>query len=329
MRKKLVFKKEADVIIHKKNYIAPKKIVKATFQVRPAADVLGKQKRRTMSAVNKTNSRTIRSKQYRKDRRIKGKVQEATKVTMGDTMASVAMDSVGSSPGQTLESAGVSDNNTAKEMYRRRQSVKSITESKQTQAKKTELAFRGVKKGGAAILTQLEGGEEANEALHILGTAARPAEIISEKQSYHKEEKKLKIRQEDGKISSRKLKKELKQSQKKITEKQHRQAVRQRQLQYMINKLTGSGEQDSLIQTVKDIVKMKTSFVMLKAVKFMAALLAPLFGLLLTVAIPVVIIAMLFYCSPIAAFMPSPSGGPYCKGSIKWILYGIQLKIVR
>ena len=73
---------------------------------------------------------------------------------------------------------------------------------------------------------------------------------------------------------------ELQKKKKGIAEKQNKQAVRQRKMQYIINKLTGSGEQDSLLQTAKDIVRMKTSFVMVKVVKFIGALLAPLFGIL-------------------------------------------------
>ena len=38
-------------------------------------------------------------------------------------------------------------------------------------------------------------------------------------------------------------------------EKQKKQAVRQRKIQYMINKLTGNGQQDSLAQVAKDIVR--------------------------------------------------------------------------
>ena len=83
--------------------------------------------------------------------------------------------------------------------------------------------------------------------------------------------------------------------------------IRQRKIQYMINKLTGNGQQDSLAQVAKDIVKMKASVFMLKVVQFAGALLAPLFSILLVVAIPVVIIFFLLYCSPLGAFMPNPS----------------------
>lgn len=66
-------------------------------------------------------------------------------------------------------------------------------------------------------------------------------------------------------------------------------------------------QQDSLAQVAKDIVKMKASVFMLKVVQFAGALLVPLFSILLVVAIPVVIIFFLLYCSPLGAFMPNPS----------------------
>ena len=62
-----------------------------------------------------------------------------------------------------------------------------------------------------------------------------------------------------------------------------------------------------MAQVAKDIVKMKASVFMLKVVQFAGALLVPLFSILLVVAIPVVIIFFLLYCSPLGAFMPNPS----------------------
>ena len=170
-----------------------------------------------------------------------------------------------------------------------------------------ELAAKGLKKGGTAFLTQLEGGEEVNESLYVLDNVSRPVSEVLEKQKYLRAEKELKIKQADGKISSRQFKKEAKLSKKKIAEKTKNQAVRQRKLQYVIDKLTGSKDQDSLLQMTKDIVKIKAEFLMLKAVKFMGVLLAPLFGIILAAAVPVVLVFYVLYASPMAAFMPNPS----------------------
>lgn len=208
---------------------------------------------------------------------------------------------------ETMQKAGVLTNREAKENFQRRKKIKSLSETPKIHPGKNEIAVKGVKQGGKAILTQLEGGEEANEALSVMTAANRPFHSIGEKRKYAKAEEKLKIRQADQKISSRQLRKELQKTKKGIAEKQNQQAVRQRKMQYIINKLTGSGEQDSLLQTAKDIVRMKASFVMVRVAKFIGALLAPLFGILFMAAFPVVLIVMLLYCSPLGAFMENPS----------------------
>lgn len=122
-----------------------------------------------------------------------------------------------------------------------------------------------------------------------MGTAAKPAEKLWKDRSYRKAEQELKVKQADGKITNKQFYKETK-AVKRNRWKTEKQAVRQRKIQYMINKLTGNGQQDSLAQVAKDIVKMKASVFMLKVVQFAGALLAPLFSILLVVAIPVVII---------------------------------------
>ena len=193
----------------------------------------------------------------------------------------------------------------AKEQYRREQAAKLAETKKSSLAKQT--AIKGVRRGEAAILTQLEGGEEVNDSLYVMGTATTPAEKLWKDRNYRKAEQELKVKQADGKITNKQFYRETKAVKKKQMEKQKKQAVRQRKIQYMINKLTGNGQQDSLAQVAKDIVKMKASVFMLKVVQFAGAHLAPLFSILLVVAIPVVIIFFLLYCSPLGAFMPNPS----------------------
>lgn len=208
---------------------------------------------------------------------------------------------------ETMQKAGVLTNREAKESFKRRKKVKSLSETPKIHPGKNAIAVKGVKQGGKAILTQLEGGDEANEALSVMAAANRPFRSIGERRKYAKAEERLKIKQADQKISNKQLRKELQKTKKGIAEKQNKQAVRQRKMQYIINKLTGSGEQDSLFQTAKDIVRMKASFVMVKVVKFIGALLAPLFGILFMAAFPVILIVMLLYCSPLGAFMENPS----------------------
>jgi 3D (Asp-Asp-Asp) domain-containing protein len=299
----LKFKKELDVLIHKRAYLSPKKVMRAPFQAKPDADILGGRKRAGHKSVGieppdiDADGRILNGEKGRKENQIKA---SGVRDTIPQDRMTVPL----------IKNARLDGNvnsSRIKDHYRRNKITKSAYDTKQKQSLKKELAVKGIKQGQAAILTQMDGGEEVNEAWHVVETAARPAKSAAEKQKFRQAERRLKIKQADGKITSKEFQKGVKASKKKIGEKQNNQAIRQRKLQYVIHKLTGSGEQDSLLQTVKDIVKMKASFVMLKAAKFMGVLLAPLFGVLITVALPVVLIMVLLYASPLAAFMPSPS----------------------
>ncbi|MFV0527614.1 MAG: NlpC/P60 family protein [Lachnospiraceae bacterium] len=302
----LKFKKQMEISVHKRKFVVSKKPVKAVFHAKPKADILGNRKRSYQGKLKTPKLKNGRYQVYNDQRRRK---QALFKSAEKEHMK--IRDSV-QSPEESLKDAFSFSNEAAKDKYKRNQAFRSVKlqaaqKSPNPQSRGKKIAVQGVRKGGAAVLTQVEGGEEANEALHVMETAARPAQVFSDKGKYQREEKKLKIKQADGKITSKRFKKELNQSKKKIAGNQRKKAIRQRQMQYMLNKLTGSGGQDSLLQVAKDMAKMKASVIMLKVVKFLGILLAPLFGLLLTVAIPVVIIAMLFYASPVAAFMPAPS----------------------
>ena len=196
----------------------------------------------------------------------------------------------GGLPPQAVYQAGILTNAQAKEKFRQNKKIRALSDTPKIKTKKTEMMIKGVRRGGKAVLTQLDGGEEVNEAFHAIDTARRPLDSAAEKRKYAKAEEKLKIKQADQKISSKQFQKELKSKKKEIAHKQTQQAIRQRKLQYVINKLTGSGENDSIVQVAKDIVRVKAEFVMLKVVKFIGALLAPLFGILFMAAFPVVLI---------------------------------------
>lgn len=311
----LKFKKELEVSIHKRNFTVSPKVSKVTFHSKPDADILGKRKSMVSATKGKDlkadsvaghRHRLYRNERYRKDRAAKGTSSDSDNTRMTAKLDIPVMDT----SEEMFREAAVLKNEAAKKKFKRSRQLKSVSEPAKSYQKGPNLAAKGVKSGGTAILTQMEGGEETNEALHLMGTASRPVERIAEKRKYQRAEKKLRVKKADGKITSRQSKKEMQKSKKKTSEKQKNQAVRQRKMQYVINKLTGSGEQDSLIQTVKDIARIKFSFVMVKVVEVIAALLAPLFALFLTAAIPAVIIALLFYASPVAAFMPAPSDNP-------------------
>ena len=124
-----------------------------------------------------------------------------------------------------------------------------------------------------------------------MGTATKPAEKLWKDRNYRKAEQELKVKQADGKITNKQFYRQTRAVKKenRWRKQKNRQSGREKS-RYMINKLTGNGQQDSLAQVAKDIVKMKASVFMLKVVQFAGALLAPLFSILLVVAIPVVII---------------------------------------
>ena len=204
-----------------------------------------------------------------------------------------------------VKQAAVLSNSQAREQYLRSERIKALVEAQKIRSAKTKV-MKGVKRGGAAVLTQMDGGEEVNEAISVMETADRLRDSFSKKRKYTKEEKKLKIRRTEQKITDRQFETKLKKSKRKIEKQQQNKAVRQRKLQYVISKLTGSGDQDSAVQMTKDIVKMKASFTLVRAVKHVGALLAPLFGTLFLVAFPVALIVFLFYGSPLAVFMENP-----------------------
>lgn len=311
----LKLKKEAQVTVHKKNPILSAKEKKAAFTSKPVADLLGQRKKKEGAEKGKQpeqgrealfEKQKEKKKQAGKEAVIRGVAEDRkqngkTKSTVS-VPGTLQMDQMkqGTAP-NSQPSAGFR----AKEQYRREQAAKLAETKKSSLAKQT--AIKGVRRGEAAILTQLEGGEEVNDSLYVMGTATTPAEKLWKDRNYRKAEQELKVKQADGKITNKQFYKETKAMKKKQMEKQKKQAVRQRKIQYMINKLTGNGQQDSLAQVAKDIVKMKASVFMLKVIQFAGALLAPLFSILLVVAIPVVIIFFLLYCSPLGAFMPNPS----------------------
>lgn len=358
----LKLKREAEVSIHKKELISPKKGSGSSIRVKSGTDIPGI--RNHAEADGEENSRTadnrrmqeeqtfrkstVTGKKSSKDssRALSGKVAYAPvgkTITGGKNSINTCqyqkmavwktsvkekrskesgkgMDSILQMTGNLpvdgsagccnssvsdVKQAEIRPGEQAGEKYLRFGKLKAPVEAPKKQPAKTTV-MKGVKRGGAAVLTQMDGGEEVNEALSIMETANSLRYVFSEKRKYAKEEKKLKIRRTNEKITDRQFGKKLKKSKRSIGKQQQNKAIRQRKLQYMINKLTGSKDQDSAAQTVKDIVRMKASCALMKAVKHVGVILAPLFGMLFLAAFPVVLIVLLFYCSPLAAFMENP-----------------------
>ena len=116
---------------------------------------------------------------------------------------------VGSNAPDIMHQAGVISNQEAKKRFQRSRQVQSFSETPKIQSGKSGIVRKGVQKGGRAVLTQVEGGEEANEALSIISTAGYPVSRIRENRQYVRAEKKLKVKRTDGKISSKQYQKEL------------------------------------------------------------------------------------------------------------------------
>ncbi len=112
---------------------------------------------------------------------------------------------------------------------------------------------------------------------------------------------------EKKKAADKLLRKEGKEKRNVFRQKGRNRAIRQRKLWFLLNQLSGSEEQDSLGQAAKDIIRMKVSHLLVKTAQYLGALLAPLSGMVFLAAFPVVLIIVLLYGSPIAAFMENPS----------------------
>lgn len=359
----LRFKKEADVSIHKKELISPKKESGTGIRINSRTDTLGirnraepegeetggaaadrgiptGQKSRKSSVAGERSSENsarvlperdahgpvkknvsgekgfINTCQHKRKAVRKNAIRENRSKESGGRMEGILKTTgdlpTGGSAGcfdssmPDVKQAAVLTNNEAREKYLKSRKIKALVEAPKRQSTKTTI-MKGVKRGGSAALTQMDGGEEVNEALSIMGTAGSLRDVFLEKRKYAKEEKKLKIRRTNRKITDGQFGKKLKKSKRGIERQQQKKAIRQRKWQYMISKLTGSENQDSVAQMTKDIVRMKASFTMMKAVKSIGTLLAPLSGALFLIAFPVVLIVLLFYCSPLAAFMDNPA----------------------
>lgn len=160
----LKLKKEAQVTVHKKNPILSAKEKKAAFTSKPVADLLGQRKKKEGAEKGKQpkqgrealfEKQKEKKKQSGKEAAIRGAAEDRKQNGKAKSTVSV--------PG-TLQpdqmKQGVAPNSQpsagfqAKEQYRREQAAKLAETKKSSLAKQT--AIKGVRRGEAAILTQLE-----------------------------------------------------------------------------------------------------------------------------------------------------------------------------
>ena len=85
--------------------------------------------------------------------------------------------------------------------------------------------------------------------------------------------------------------------------------ARNRMIQLFIAKLKQENNEDSLIKALKDIVAMRFSVLVKKAVTFLFLKLAIIFGAIAIVALPVIVVLAVIYNSPFAILFPSISSG--------------------
>lgn len=305
-------KKEAEISIHKKSLISIKAEEKILFRGKRKSESFGNMKQGKAASVGGTGKkdstgekrRTSADKALKKGSQVlRGKGQ----VTGNSSSSPPGRGNPlpGEVPVEMMQKAGIVSNKDAKMRFQKKKKRSSVEALKKS-GRETVFA-KGVQKGGKAVLTQMEGGEEVNDTLFILDTAGEPARRMAEERKYAQAAKRLKAKYAGHTMNGKQLQKDLSQKKRSISEKQKKQAIRQRKMQYVINKLTGSENQDSIVKVAKDILRMKASAVMVKIVKYLGALLAPLFGTLFMAAFPVVLIVLLLYCSPLGAFMQNPS----------------------
>lgn len=163
----------------------------------------------------------------------------------------------------------------------------------------TQTAKSGLLISGQVFLQQAEKETESKDTFYLMDKTIR----VSENRYIGK--KTEKIRQPEKEMKIRKTER----VQQEVKKKQRKQAIRERKLAYLMDKLSGQN-QDSMAKTVKDIAIYKISEVLSTVGKKLLVLAAPVLASLLLVMLPVVLLFLVFYASPLAAFMPSVDGGP-------------------
>lgn len=341
----LKLKKEAEVAIHKKNSVVTGKEHPVICRTTPGTDFLGNRnqgnpesdgnqddpgkdggqnldqgrragdsQRKPFNEYNRIYAQGLMARAAMEGKLPKGNsiIKEADPSKKAKSQRNNKPDHHGGNGGLNQQTVNTGDSNVvtnaqAKEKYRKEMKVKALPGNVKIRSGKTDTLLSGVNKTSTAAA---QSEAESQESLATTGGSKADSRRASpEGSGYKPEDKKLKRREKDKKAAEKRniLRKKQKNSGKSAKGKKQNRAIRERKLQYMINKLSGSEEQDSLWQLAKDMIRMKVSSVMVKTVQYLGALLAPLSGMVFLAAFPVVLIVVLLYCSPIAAFMENPS----------------------
>lgn len=314
-------KKNAEVKIHKKEFISPAK-KKETFAANKADSSFQVRHRKNTSRIHqetKYQERTAnlaKSKKAEKRRAVptgrktlKENLPQDNMVSAETFPKSKTEDWNGKESGRAFETAEEKQKTDFKERIQRRKKVRAEKQSRisKTSSHISKAVGEGLRLGGQAMLQQAENETDHKESFYLLNKAIRLSEnrqIEKNAEKIRKPEKEMKIRQKSG-------------IQREVKKKQRKQAIRERKLAYIIDKLSGQN-QDSAAKTIKDIAIYKASAALSAVGKKLVVLAAPVFGSLLLVMLPIILLFLLFYASPLAAFMPAVDGGP----SVQEVLSG-------
>ena len=312
----LKLKKQADVNIHKRQVVAVEKDPQIIFSKKLSMDVLRIRNRNGLGKeldpesdhkMDKGRYGGGEEKSRDKQRRLYIQGMTAGAAIKGQAFAKKA-------DRQTQTEAGRNrnfmTNGQAKESYRRKMKIRALSKNLRLHPQKNEILPQGVNRSNPATASGVERSgdpkihyRDSEKNSGIRGAAPGHSGDIAE-------DKKRVIRKKSGDKTNRDSKKTARKSRRnpQFKDRVQKQAVRERKLQYILSKVSGSEGEDSLWQMAKDIFRMKLSLAGAKAAQYAGAILISLSGMVLMAVFPVVLIVILLYCSPIAAFMENPSG---------------------
>lgn len=314
-------KKNAEVKIHKKEFISPAK-KKETFAANKSDSSFQIRRRKDTSRIHQEIKHQERTANLAKSKKPEKRRAVSTgRKTLGENLPQDNMVSAETFPqsktedwnGREGEKAfGPAEEKQKTDFKERIQRRKKVRAEKQSRISKTsshisKAVGEGLRLGGQAMLQQTENETDHKESFYVLDKAIHLYEnrqIEKNAEKIRKPEKEMKIRKKSG-------------IQREVKKKQRKQAIRERKLAYIMDKLSGQN-QDSAAKTIKDIAIYKASAALSAVGKKLVILAAPVFGSLLLVMLPIILLFLLFYASPLAAFMPAVDGGP----SVQEVLSG-------
>ena len=314
-------KKHAEVKIHKKDFLPSTNQKKEVFSARKPDFSFQKSRRKDIpdrKQVRREQTRTVYSQKAKKEgKRLPIPVTPETlqkKVTPENVNDSEAFKELAATGNPDVDKdrepfgQAMEENRKGNAIERRKRSrAEKRRKGSRAVGRMTQTVGSGIRLGGQVMIQQAENETDSKEAFYVMDRAIR----LSEKRNTEKNAEKIRKPEREMKIRKKGR------MQREVKKKQRKQAVRERKLAYVMDKLSGQN-QDSMAKTIKDIAIYKASTALSAVGRKLLALAAPVFGSLLLVMLPVILLFMIFYASPLAAFMPGVDGGP----SVQEVLSG-------